>query len=323
MPEGTITRGTTNPNRLRRVDRWLQTWPGLAATDDPLVVDLGYGASAVTPLELLHRLRKTRPDVHLIGLEIDPERVRIARAEVGEALAHALAGPVGGKRAVAQAPQAVADLQHVSFELGGFEVPLPRNRRAIIIRAFNVLRQYDEADVAPAWNRMLARLQPGGVLVDGTCDEIGRISSWIAVTPALGPPASARAHPVGVTPTGTHPTRTQPTGTQLGGPQTLSIALRLDELDLPSIVAERLPKALIHRNVEGENIHRYLTDLDRAWQVNAPLRDFGATQRWIATASAMREAGWPIEGGRSRWRLGELTVAWHAVAPRPQRFSSP
>ena len=311
MPEGTITRGTTNPNRLRRVDRWLQTWPALRTTADPLVVDLGYGASAVTPLELMHRLRKARPDVQLIGLEIDPERVRIARAELAEAHALALRGPsaavgaasagVTGARSgvsgVARAARTVADMERVSFELGGFEVPLPRNRKAIIIRAFNVLRQYDEADVAPAWNRMLTRLQPGGVLVDGTCDEIGRISSWIAVTPETVPSASAEATP--------------------GGPQTLSIALRLDELEVPSIVAERLPKALIHRNVEGEKIHRYLADLDRAWQVNAPLRDFGATQRWIATASAMREAGWPIRDGRTRWRLGELTVDWSAVAPLP------
>jgi hypothetical protein len=29
----------------------------------------------------------------------------------------------------------------------------------------------------------------------------------------------------------------------------------------------------------------------------------------------MREAGWPVLGGRARWRLGELTVAWESVAP--------
>lgn len=301
MAEGTITRGTTNPNRLRRVDRWLQTWPGLRTTDDPLVVDLGYGASAVTPLELMHRLRKARPDVQLIGLEIHPERVALARRELEEARALAEARVLEGTppplpfRGTARVARDVADMQNVSFERGGFEVPLPRNRRAVIIRAFNVLRQYDEGEVAPAWERMLTRLQPGGVLVDGTCDEIGRIASWIAVTPAGIQKSGRPAVP--------------------GGPQTLSISLRLDELELPSIVAERLPKALIHRNVEGENIHRFLTDLDRAWHVNAPLRDFGATQRWIATVSALREASWPIRAGRTRWRLGELTVDWAAVAP--------
>ncbi len=53
---GTVTRGTTNTNRLRRVDRWVAAQPVLRRTSDPLVVDLGYGASGVTALELHQRL---------------------------------------------------------------------------------------------------------------------------------------------------------------------------------------------------------------------------------------------------------------------------
>lgn len=281
MPVGNITRGTTNQNRLRRVDRWLQTWPQLRRTDDPLVVDLGYGASAATSYELAVRLRSVRPDVEVLGLEIDPERVALARDELASWVKSG------------QVPACAAT--GVSFELGGFEVAVSGNRRPVAIRAFNVLRQYDEAEVDAAWNLMVSRLQPGGVLVEGTCDEIGRISSWIAVTAE--------------------------------GPQTLTIALKLDALspdsataqqyDAPSVVAERLPKALIHHNIAGEKIHDYLVALDRAWQANAALGAFGANQRWIASASAMKEAGWPIIGGKSRWRLGELTVAWRAVAPSP------
>ncbi|HEY2645203.1 MAG TPA: class I SAM-dependent methyltransferase, partial [Galbitalea sp.] len=30
---------------------------------------------------------------------------------------------------------------------------------------------------------------------------------------------------------------------------------------------------------------------------------------------AMREQGWPVLGTKARWRLGELTVTWAAVAP--------
>ena len=60
-PVGTITRGTTGVNRLRRSDRWLthdELVAGrLRAADDPLVVDLGYGASPWTTLELATRLR--------------------------------------------------------------------------------------------------------------------------------------------------------------------------------------------------------------------------------------------------------------------------
>jgi hypothetical protein len=279
MPVGNITRGTTNTNRLRRVDRWMQTWPGLRTTDDPLVVDLGYGASAATSYELAVRLRKTRGDVEVLGLEIDPERVSLARAELARWVA---AGVVPAEAA-----------QGIGFEWGGFETPVARGRKPAMIRAFNVLRQYDEAEVLAAWKLMTDRLQPGGVLVEGTCDEIGRISSWIAVTAE--------------------------------GPQTLTIALKLDALspdsvtaqqyEAPSVVAERLPKSLIHHNVPGEKIHEFLITLDRAWLMHAPLGSFGANQRWIATAQSMRDAGWPVIGGKSRWRLGELTVAYNAIEP--------
>jgi hypothetical protein len=265
MPVGSITRGTTNPNRLRRVDRWAQTWPGLRTAADPLVVDLGYGAKAVTPVEFIERIRKVRPDAQLIGFEIDPGRVASAREELA---AWAAAG---------------REVPGVRFELGGFETPLPAGNPAAMIRAFNVLRQYDEADVLPAWHRMVAALAPGGVLIEGTCDEIGRVSTWVAVTAE--------------------------------GPQSLSLSLKLDALEAPSIAAERLPKVLIHRNVEGESIHRFMVELDRAWQTHAALSSFGAVQRWVATVETMKANGWPVQAGRTRWKLGEITVDWASVAP--------
>ena len=228
MAIGTITRGTTNTNRLRRVDRWIAALPELRRPADPLVVDLGYGASGVTALELHHRLAKARPDVEVVGLEIEPGRVRTADEQLREVRA--------GRTGFA------ADAR-IRFALGGFEVPLPDGRRAAVIRAFNVLRQYDESEVAEAWARLRSRLQPGGVLVEGTCDEIGRISSWVA----LGPE----------------------------GPRTFTVSLRLTGLEAPSVVAERLPKALIHRNVPGERIHSFLRDLDRLWAVHSPLGAYG------------------------------------------------
>lgn len=256
--DGRITRGTTGTNRLRRIDRWIAAQPVLRRTDDPLVVDLGYGASATTPLELFERLRAVRPDVEVVGVEIDPERVRTASS---------------------------ASRDGLSFRLGGFEVPTPDGRRPAVIRALNVLRQYDEHEVAAAWARMTGRLQPDGLLVEGTCSELGRVASWVA----LGPE----------------------------GPRTLTISLRLAELEAPSIVAERLPKALIHRNVPGERVHELLLALDAQWARAAPLGAFGPVQRWIATVEGLRDAGWPVRDGRARWRLGELTVDWAAVQPSP------
>ncbi len=80
MVEGRVTRGTTGTNRLRRIDRWIATLPVLRSSGDPLVVDLGFGASATTSLELFERLRPVTPALEVIGVEIDPERVRVASA---------------------------------------------------------------------------------------------------------------------------------------------------------------------------------------------------------------------------------------------------
>ncbi len=267
-PAGRITRGTTGTNRLRRVDRWIARQPALVRADDPLVVDLGYGASAVTPLELHARLARARPDVEVLGLEIDPARVARARGQL-EAVR---AGATGF------APDA-----RVSFDLGGFEVPVPGGRRPAVVRALNVLRQYDESEVAGAWARMASRLAPGGLLVEGTCDELGRITTWVAV----GPDAA---------------------------PKTFSISLRLAELAHPSIAAERLPKALIHRNVPGERIHAFLAALDGEWERASAVSPFGPVHRWETALAAVEASGWPLLS-RSRRRLGEVTVPWEAVAP--------
>jgi len=58
-PVGAITRGTTNPNRLRRVDRFISTFAQIKA-EDTLVVDLGFGATPTTTIEMLQRLTATK-----------------------------------------------------------------------------------------------------------------------------------------------------------------------------------------------------------------------------------------------------------------------
>lgn len=302
-PIGTVTRGTTNPNRLRRMDRWIAATHGaeLRRATTPLAVDLGYGAAPWTAVELLRRLRATAPRTHVVGIEIDPTRVAAAKPYECEGL---------------------------TFRHGGFEVPVPG--RATLIRAANVLRQYDEDEVAAVWQRLCARLEPatpgpsggasptgghsradgpqptgdprstgprttsgprpsvgayctGGLLVEGTCDEVGRRHVWVAL------------------------------GAE--GPRTITFATRLGSLDRPSDLAERLPKALIHRNVPGEPVHAFLSDFDRAWAAAAPYASYGARQRWIRTIRAL-STDWPVRDGAARWRQGEVTVAWEALAPR-------
>jgi hypothetical protein len=67
--------------------------------------------------------------------------------------------------------------------------------------------------------------------------------------------------------------------------------------------------------VPGEPVHALLTALAQAWRTNAPYSTFGPRQRWRRSVEAVRAAGWPVLDGPVRWRLGELTVPWSAVAP--------
>ena len=148
----------------------------------------------------------------------------------------------------------------------------------------NVLRQYDESEVAGAWARTAARLAPDGLLVDGTCDELGRICSWVDVAAA--------------------------------GPRAVH--------DLAAARRARLPRR--RRRAPPEGAHppqragrarstTLLAALDTAWVRAAPLSVYGPVQRFVAAVEALRDQGVPVQAGRTRWKLGELTVPWGVVAP--------
>jgi len=222
--------------------------------DSPLVVDVGYGASPVTTVELAARLRSVHAGVRVLGLELDPARVAAA--------AHA------------------ADPPWLDFGRGGFELA---GTRPAVVRTFNVLRQYAETSVDEAWSAMAGRLASGGVVVEGTCDELGRRCCWVTLS--------------------------------ADGPLLFTLACRPADLERPSDLAERLPKSLIHRNVPGEPVYALFEALDRCWATAAPFTAFGPRARWVETARLLAESGWPVRDGRKRWRLGELTLAWSAVSP--------
>ncbi|GGJ91403.1 hypothetical protein GCM10010123_21540 [Pilimelia anulata] len=246
-----ITRGTTNPQRLRALDLWLadRYADRLRAAADPLVVDLGYGGSPVTTVELRARLARVRPDVRVVGLEIDPARV-------------AAAAPA-------------ADPPGLDFRRGGFELA---GLRPVLVRAANVLRQYDAVDVPAAWAAVTGALAPGGALVDATSDELGRHAAWITLDPV---------------------------------PSALTLAARLRHLDRPATLAERLPKALIQHNVPGTGVHALLAALDTGWAAAAG--SFGARQRWRRAVAAVA-AAYPLLSTDAEHRRGLLTVPWSVAA---------
>lgn len=220
----------------------------------PLVVDLGFGASPATTVEMFTRLRALNPAIRVRGLEIEPERVELARS---------------------------AEREGLSFGLGGFELEVPTPPAAV--RLFNVLRQYRAEDVERIWSLLTARLAPGGFVVEGTCDEVGRRATWVTL--------------------------------ERQGPVALTLSTHLATLGAPSDLAERLPKALIHRNVPGERIHAFFQAADAAWAQSSAVAPFGLRQRWRYMAARLAEGGWTLLDDAHRWRLGELTVAWGDVAP--------
>ena len=84
-----------------------------------MFVDLGYGFDARTTLESASRFRQFNSELKILGVEIDKERVEAALPFADE---------------------------KTYFRLGGFNLPLKDDEHVRLIRAFNVLRQYEEKD---------------------------------------------------------------------------------------------------------------------------------------------------------------------------------
>jgi len=130
---------------------------------------------------------------------------------------------------------------------------------------------------------MQRQLAPGGLIVDGTCDELGRLCCWVLL--------------------------------DADGPCSLTLACDPFAIERPSDLAERLPKVLIHQNISGQPINTLLTAADHAWASVAGHGVFGPRERWRAMLNMLRESGLPVEPPRRRMRDGVLTVPWATVAP--------
>ncbi len=203
-------------------------------------VDLGFGATPVTTLESAARLWQINPSLPVLGVEIDPARVAAAQFSTRPGL---------------------------EFRLGGFNLPLGltqdgRREVARVVRAFNVLRQYEVDAVAPAYAQIAAHVLPGGMLVEGTSDPTGRL--WTAHL--LRRTCAAAS---------------DPTAWRHEG---LVFSTNFRTPFDPSAFQAILPKDLIHRNVPGEAIHAFLA----AWkQAAAPPHPCAhrAVPAWFVTAA--------------------------------------
>jgi SAM-dependent methyltransferase len=151
-PPARPTRGKTAPGRLRKTDAFLAlAHPARVAAMRGLYVDVGFGEMPVTTVETLHRLRRLNAGLRVLGIDIDPARVRTAL------------------------PWAEPGLE---FRVGGFDLPLHPGETVSVIRAVNVLRQYPEPEAPAALETLAQALEPGGLLLEGTSDPTGRLVAF-------------------------------------------------------------------------------------------------------------------------------------------------
>ncbi|GAB4429505.1 MAG: hypothetical protein Fur0044_27200 [Anaerolineae bacterium] len=260
-PEGQATRGKTAHNRLRRVDNFLLQYdPALLSRSDGLYarafyVDLGFGAEPMTTLESADRLRRLNPRLPVLGVEIAPERVAKA--------------------------QPYADAL-TFFRLGGFNLPLQKwpdgqPETVRLIRAFNVLRQYEESAVAQVYKRLAQYVLPGGLLIEGTSDPFGRI--WAANV------------------------LRRPSGQEAEIPwqaEALVFSINFRAGFDPGQLQTVLPKNYIHRMVPGEAIYDFFAAWKAAAQETQAYKGWGLRQWFGASAQNLAGRGYSINL-RRKW----------------------
>lgn len=260
-PSGQPTRGKTALNRLRQVDVYVAlAMPGVLRGDPPLVVDLGFGAEAWTTLEMAERWRRIEPSLHVLGVEIDPERV-----------ANALP---------------FAEPPATDFALGGFNLAdVLGLRQARVVRCYNVLRQYDETEVADALQQIARAVEPGGVLIEGTSNPTGAMVAFDVWRRAEDDAEEILSH------------------------EALVFGTNFREMHGPVDFQTILPKRLIHRMMDAEP-RRFFDDWRKATAMTRSLGQTGKRENWVDSSELLRERfGWPIDRRKRLAERGYLVLA--------------
>jgi hypothetical protein len=280
-PIGLPTRGKTASNRLRRVDNFILLYePSLLTRTDGLFqhsmfVDLGYGFDARTTLESAERFRRVNPNLPILGVEIDKDRVDAA-LQYADAITH--------------------------FRVGGFNLPLQPNESVRLIRAFNVLRQYEEKDFIPAYERLAEYVLPGGLMIEGTSNPFGSI--WVANLARKS--SLSKEHRDNVSDTCP--------GGQCQGVEgwkmealifSTSFRMGFDITDFQAV----LPKNYIHHVVRGEPIYDFFEAWKRSAAETVSAKVFGLKQWFAASAESLAAKGFKIDPHK-KW-LSKGWLIWY------------
>jgi hypothetical protein len=271
-PQGQPTRGKTASNRLRRVDNFILLYEPslLTRTDGPfadsLFVDLGYGFDARTTLESAERFRRVNPDLKILGVEIDKERVEAALPFADE---------------------------QTFFRLGGFNLPLQAGESVRLMRAFNVLRQYEEKDFAPAYEHLAEYVLPGGLMIEGTSNPFGSI--WAANLARKTLESNIHQLADGVQSQWKMEALVFSTNFRMG----------FDVEEFQTI----LPKNYIHHVVKGERVYDFFESWKRAAAETSHAKTFGPRQWFTAACEKLANYGFDVSL-KNKW-LSKGYLIWN------------
>jgi len=259
-PQGHQTRGKTARNRLRRSDIFMLLTEGslIRMQDTPerrsFFVDLGYGFEPFTTLESAERFRVQNPNLPVLGVEIDPERV-------------AMAEPFADEKTF--------------FRLGGFNLPLREGESVRLIRAFNVLRQYEEAEWEEPVEQLGMQMIPGGMLLEGTSNPFGSVWTANVIRRSAVPPYAVLR-------------------------EGFLFSTNFHSGFEPDLFQPVLTKNYIHRMVPGEEIYEFMERWKIACRNQSPMRSFGLRALFCAAAEELRSAGYRIDLRPQLLRRGYL-----------------
>jgi hypothetical protein len=163
-------------------------------------------------------------------------------------------------------------------------LPLLSGETVRLIRAFNVLRQYEEKDFAPAYERLAEYVLPGGLMIEGTSNPFGSVWAANVVRKTLESdslPSSWKFEAL-VFSTNFH--------------------LGLDVQEFQTI----LPKNLIHHVMKGEPIYDFFEAWKRSAAETAAMKTYGFKQWFIASAESLSTKGYKVNLQRNFLSKGYL-----------------
>ncbi len=137
----------TRPGRLRGVDTWLRAERSSGWPVDVALVDVGFGVSPTTTVELFDWVRGLRPDARVEGWELDAAALERAQAFAEPGLCFLTA------------PQDVGP----TFD---------------VARAFNVGRAGPREALEQLHGLLVRALRLGGVALEGSTDVDGRVAAF-------------------------------------------------------------------------------------------------------------------------------------------------